>query len=122
MKGDVVEHHLAARGKTRGVFLAVNRVPYDLMPLGRRWKRCSRGKRKRRSSCMMMTCHAGSQADLIAWDINTRKVGYGVYTVADARQVRKPAFVFASASAPAVHPLQVNLSDSQAAGSQLSMI
>jgi hypothetical protein len=58
----------------------------------------------------------------MAWDINARKVGYGVYTVADARQVRKPTFVFASDAAPTVHPLQVNLSDSQAAGSQLSMI
>jgi hypothetical protein len=55
---------------------------------------------------------AGSQAELIAWDINAHKTGYGVYTISDAKQVRKPSFVFSNATAtPAVRAVQVNLAD-----------
>ncbi len=125
-KGDVILlDDSPGAGKTVEYFLAVNRVPYDLMPLGRMMEWLATGQASGSVKLILYdddVPRAGSQADLIAWDINARKVGYGVYTVADARQVRKPAFVFASAAAPAVHPLHVNLSDSQVAGSQLSMI
>jgi 4-amino-4-deoxy-L-arabinose transferase-like glycosyltransferase len=113
-------------GKTVEYFLAVNRVSYDLMPLGRMMEWLATGQASGSVSLILYdddAPRAGLQADLIAWDINARKVGYGVYTIADARQVRKPTFVFANAAdAPAVHPLQVNLSGSQDAGSQLGMI
>jgi hypothetical protein len=125
-KGDkILLDDLPGASKTVEYFLAVNRVPYDLMPLGRMMEWLATGQASGSAKLILYdddVPRAGSQADLIAWDINARKVGYGVYTVADARQVRKPTFVFASAAAPAVHPLQVNLSDSQAAGRQLSMI
>jgi hypothetical protein len=113
-------------GKTVEYFLAVNRVPYELMPLGRMMEWLATGQASGSVQLILYdedVPRAGTQADLMAWDINTRKVGYGVYTVAEARQVRKPTFVFASAAAaPAVQPLQVNLSDSPGASSQLGMI
>ena len=125
-KGDVILlDDSPGAGKTVEYFLAVNRVPYDPMPLGRMMEWLATGQASGSVKLILYdddVPRAGSQADLMAWDINARKVGYGVYTVADARQVRKPTFVFTSAAAPAVHPLEVNLSDSQTAGSQLSMI
>ena len=123
---DILLDDLPGAGKTVEYFLAVNRVPYELMPLGRMMEWLATGQASGSVQLILYdddVPRAGTQADLIAWDINTRKVGYGVYTIADARQVRKPTFVFASAAAaPAVHPLQVNLSDSQGASSQLAMI
>jgi hypothetical protein len=57
-----------------------------------------------------------SQTNLIAWDSPVMQAshrrGYGVHTVADARQVRKPAFVFRDTTlAPTVRPMQANLAD-----------
>ncbi len=116
----------SSAGKTVEYFLAINRVPYDLMPLGRMMEWLTTGQASGSVQLIVYdddVPRAGTQADLIAWDINASKVGYGVYTIADARQVRKPTFVFASAAAaPAVRPLQVNFSDSPGASSQLSMI
>jgi hypothetical protein len=60
---------------------------------------------------------ARSQADLIVWDSPAiqaaRKMGYGVYTIADAQQVRKPVFVLAAGAplAPSVRAMQANLAD-----------
>jgi hypothetical protein len=125
-KGDVILlDDSPGAGKTVEYFLAVNRVPYDPMPLGRMMEWLATGQASGSVKLILYdedAPRAGTQADLMAWDINTRKVGYGVYTIADAQQVRKPTFVFASAAAPAVQPLQVSFSDTQGESSQLGMI
>ena len=126
-KGDkILLDDLPGASKTVEYFLAVNRVPYDPMPVGRMMEWLATGQASGSVTLILYDDdlpRTGTQADLIAWDINARKVGYGVYTIADARQVRKPTFVFASAAAaPAARPIQVNLSDPQGASGRLSMI
>jgi len=102
-------------GKTVEYFLAVNGVPYDLMPVGRSLEWLATGSVSGSVTLILYNDdlpRAGSQADLIAWDINARKTGYGAYTIADANQVRKPTFVFASAAAaPNVRATQANFAD-----------
>jgi hypothetical protein len=102
-------------GKTVEYFLAVNGVPYDLMPLGRIMERLATGQVSGSATLILYDddlARAGTQAELIAWDINAHKTGYGVYTISDATQVRKPSFVFSNATAaPAVRVVQVNLAD-----------
>jgi len=100
-------------------FVAVNHVPYSLMPPGRIMERLATGQETGPVVLILENDdlpQVHSQADLIAWDspaIQTaNKMGYGVYTIADAQQVRKPAFVFSDTTlAPTVHPLQANLAD-----------
>jgi hypothetical protein len=105
--------------------LATNRVPYTLMPLGRILERLATGQETGR---IILILHEGdlpqtqSQADLIVWDSPAmqaaHKLGYGIYTIADARQVRKPTFVLTDGTplATSVRAVQVNFAD------QLSVI
>ena len=101
-------------GKTAKYFLTVNRVPYDPMPLGRIMEKLATGQTTGSVTLILYDDdlpRIGGQADLRAWDIRA-KTGYGAYTIADARQVRKPSFVFASPSAaPSVRAVQANLAD-----------
>jgi hypothetical protein len=100
-------------------FVAVNHVPYSLMPFGRIMERLATGQE---TGPVVLILENGdlplarTQADLIAWDSpafqTANKMGYGVYTIADARQVRKPNFVFSDTTlAPTVRPMQANLAD-----------
>ena len=99
-------------GKTVEYFLAVNGVPYDLLPVGRIMERLATGQVSGRATLILYeddVPRVGSQADLIAWAANTHQVGFGAYTIADAHQVRKPSFVFANpGAAPNVRAVQVN--------------
>jgi hypothetical protein len=97
---------------------AVNRVPYDMLPIGRIMERLATGQETQ--VVLVMTnqdrSRAQIQADLIVWDTPAmqaaRKLGYGAYAIADARKVRKPNFVFTdTASAPAVRLAQANFGD-----------
>jgi len=101
-------------------FMAVNHVPYTMLPLGRIMERLATGQETGRVTLILSkddVSRARSQADLIAWDTPAmqaaRKMGYGVYTIADARQVRKPVFVLAASAplAPTVRAAQANLAD-----------
>lgn len=99
--------------------LAVNRVPYTFMPVGRILERLATRQEAGRVTLILYNdelSRARSQADLMAWDSPViqaaRKVGYGVYTISDAQQVRKPTFVFTNtALAPAVRIVQANFAD-----------
>lgn len=103
--------------------LAVNRVPYTMLPIGRIMEMLATGQDKGALVLIMTNTdrpRVQSQADLTVWNSPvmqaSRKLGYGAYTIQDA-QVRKPTFVFADATlAPAVQPVQANLAD------QLSVI
>jgi Dolichyl-phosphate-mannose-protein mannosyltransferase len=82
-------------------FLATNRIPYDAMPFGRIMERLAVGQETGPVVLILEKgdlARARTQADLVAWDTpamqTARKMGYGAYTIADARQVRKPTFVF----------------------------
>jgi hypothetical protein len=100
-------------------FVAVNHVPYSLMPFGRILERLATGQETGPVVLILENSdlpRARTQADLIAWDSpafqTANKMGYGVYAIADARQVRKPDFVFSDTTlAPTVRPLQANLAD-----------
>jgi len=100
--------------------LAANHVPYTMMNFGRLMERLATGQEAGRVTLILSkddVPRARSQADLIVWDSPAiqaaRKMGYGVYTIADARQVRKPIFVLAEGTplAPSVRATQVNLAD-----------
>ena len=99
--------------------LAVNHVPYTIMSIGRLLERLATGQETGRVVLILHNddlTYAQSQTDLIAWNSPamqiSRQRGYGVYTIADARQVRKPTFVFSDTTlAPTVRPVQVNLAD-----------
>jgi 4-amino-4-deoxy-L-arabinose transferase-like glycosyltransferase len=99
--------------------LAVHRVPYSLMPLGRIMERLATGQETGPVILILDKddlSPARAQADLIAWDSPAMravyKMGYGAYTIADARQVRKPTFVFTDTTlGPTLHAVQVNLAN-----------
>jgi hypothetical protein len=105
--------------------LATNHVPYALMPMGRILERLATGQETGR---IILILHESdlpqtqSQADLIVWDSPAmqaaHKLGYGIYTIADARQVRKPTFVLPDGTplAASVRAVQANFAD------QLSVI
>ncbi len=97
-------------------FLATRRVPYDLMPFGRIMEWLALG---RETGPVVLILDKGdlararSQADLITWDSpamqTARKMGYGAYGIADARQVRKPTFVFTDTTlGPTMHAVQAD--------------
>ena len=98
---------------------ATNRVPYLYQPLGRIMERLATGQES--GSVILIVdkedlVRVQSQTNLIAWDSPVMQAshqrGYGAYTIADARQVRKPAFVFTDTTlAPTVRPMQANLAD-----------
>lgn len=100
--------------------LAVKRVPYDLMSLGRLMEKLATGQETGRVTLILSKedlARVRSQADLIVWDTPAmqaaRKMNYGVYTIQDARQVRKPVFVLAQDAPPdlAVRRLEANWAD-----------
>ena len=97
--------------------LAVNRIPYTMLPIGRIMETLATGQEKGPLVLIMTDTdrpRVQSQADLIVWDSPamqaSRKLGYGAYTIQDAAKVRKPTFVFTDAAlAPAVQPVQADL-------------
>jgi hypothetical protein len=97
-------------------FFATHRIPYDLMPFGRIMERLAAGQESGPVVLILEKddlARARSQADLIAWDTPAmqaaRKMGYGAYTIADARQVRKPTFVFTDTTlGPSMHAVQAD--------------
>jgi len=99
--------------------LAVHRVPYSLMPLGRIMERLATGQEIGPVILVLDKddlTPARAQADLIAWDSPAMravyKMGYGAYTIADARQVHKPTFVFTDTTlGPTLHAVQANLAN-----------
>ena len=105
-------------------FLAVNNIPYKLMPIGRILERLAIGQETGRVLLAMTKddlSRVQAQTEVIAWgapvvqsDNPTPWYGwYGVYAIVNAQQVRKPSFVLPdSAPLPStVRPLQVNLAD-----------
>ena len=100
--------------------LAVHGVPYDFMPLGRILERLATGQEDGRVTLILSDDDVHQveiQSDLAAWDSPAilavrRTKGYGVHTIADARRVRKPAFVFADARlSPPTHAVRVSFAD-----------
>lgn len=101
-------------------FLAVNHVPYTRMNFGRLMEQLATGQDAGRTTLILSkddVPRARSQADLTVWDTPAmqaaRKMNYGVYTIEDARQVRKPVFVLTQ-NAPldsTVRRLQANWAD-----------
>jgi hypothetical protein len=100
-------------------FMAVNNVPYDLMPIGRILERLSTGYETKPVVLIVFDDdlpRVQSQADLIDWNTPSRqaqhKINYGVYTIVDPQRVRKPTFVFTDTTlAPAVRPVQADFAD-----------
>jgi len=100
-------------------FLATNRVPYDIMPFGRLMEWLATGQETGAVILILEkgdVARARSQAELIAWDTpamqTAREMGYGAYTVPDARQVRKPTFVFTDTTlGPTMRAVQANFAD-----------
>ena len=98
--------------------LATNRIPYAAMPLGRIMERLATGQEKGRVILMLDKddlARVQTQADLITLDSPgmqaARQMGYGAYTIADARQVRKPTFVFTDTTlGPTLHAVQADFS------------
>jgi len=100
--------------------MAVNHVPYTMMNFGRLMERLATGQEAGPVTLILSkddVPRARSQADLIVWDTPAmqaaRKMNYGVYTIPDARQVRKPVFVLTKDAplASSVRRLQANWAD-----------
>lgn len=97
--------------------LAVNRIPYTMLPVGRIMEALATGQEKGPLVLIMTDTdrpRVQSQADLVVWDSPamqaSRKLGYSAFAIQDAAQVRKPTFVFTNASlAPAAQPVQADL-------------
>jgi 4-amino-4-deoxy-L-arabinose transferase-like glycosyltransferase len=105
-------------------FLAVNNVPYKLMPIGRILERLAIGQETGRVLLAMTNedlSRVQAQTEVIVWgapvvqsDNPTPWYGwYGVYGIVNAQQVRKPSFVLTDSTPlpSTVRPLQVNLAD-----------
>ena len=101
-------------------FLAMNHVPYyGLVPFGRLLEYLATGHESGRIILVLGNDdlrRAREQADLIAWDSPAmqavRQRGFGVYTIADAQQVRRPAFVFTDTTlGPTMRAVQANFAD-----------
>jgi len=100
--------------------LATRQIPYTVLPFGRMLERLAAGQETGR---VILILHqddlplAQSQADLIAWESPAmqaaRERGYGVYTLADAQQVRKPTFVLTDGTplTTSVRAVQANFAD-----------
>jgi len=97
--------------------LTVSQVPYQVWPVGLLLEQLSIGQEKGRITLIldnMNLARVQSQTDLVVWDSPAiqnikRQKGYGVYTISDAQQVRKPTFVLTDgASLPSTtRPAQV---------------
>ena len=101
-------------------FLAVNHVPYQgLVPIGRLLEYLTTGHETGRIILVLANDdlrRAREQADLIVWDSpamqTAGKMGYGVYTIADAQKVRKPTFVFTDTTlGPTMRAVQASFAD-----------
>jgi hypothetical protein len=100
-------------------FMAVNDIPYDLMPIGRILERLSTGYETKPVVLIVFDDdlpRVQSQTDLIAWNTQSKqtrqKLDYGVYTIIDPQRVRKPTFVFTDTMlAPAVRAVQADFAD-----------
>jgi len=105
-------------------FLAVNNIPYRLIPIGRILERLATGQETGRVVLAMTKedlARVQAQTEVIAWgepavrsDNPTPWYGwYGVYAVVNAQQVRKPSFVLTDSTPlpSTMRPLQVNLAD-----------
>jgi hypothetical protein len=100
--------------------LATRQIPYTVLPFERMLERLAAGQETGR---VILILHqddlplAQSQADLIAWESPAmqaaRERGYGVYTLADAQQVRKPTFVLTDGTplTTSVRAVQANFAD-----------
>jgi hypothetical protein len=114
----LISDSLGRFNPTQYIF-ATNRIPYLYLPIGRIMERLVTGQEN--GSVILILdnedlARVQSQTNLIAWDSPVMQAshrrGYGAHTVADARQVRKPAFVFRDTTlAPTVRPMQANLAD-----------
>jgi hypothetical protein len=100
--------------------LAVNRVPYTLLSLEDILGRLMAGKETGRVFLVLSSDElprAKAQTDLVAWHSAAtdtgRELDYGVYTIPDAQQVHKPAFVLTDvARLPStVNTVQINFAD-----------
>lgn len=99
-------------------FIAVNRVPYTLLPIGRMMERLTTGQETGRVILVLSPDDQGyvqSQADQAAWSVLPRqttlqKPWYGLYTVVQG-PVRMPAFVLGDGVSlpPAVRLVQADL-------------
>ncbi len=101
-------------------FLAINAVPYIRSPVGRIMERLATGQENGRVTLILTNddwSRAQAQTDSHLWNSpimqDADKQGYGVVTIADARQVRKPSFVLASSTAlaPTARAIQVNFAE-----------
>jgi hypothetical protein len=106
-------------------FLTIEAVPYTRLSLGRIMERLATGQENGRVILILTNddrSRAQAQAEWTIWNSpimqDAGKRGYGVITIADARQVRKPSFVLTNgtALAPTARAVQVNFAD------ELSMI
>ncbi len=102
-------------------FLAIKAVPYTRLPVGRIMEQLATGQE---TGCVTLILtnedwsRAQAQTDSRLWNSPVMqaadKQGYGVVTLADARQVRNPSYVLtpgASALAPTAHAAHVNFAD-----------
>ena len=80
------------------ILLTVSQVPYQVWPVGLLLEQLSIGQEKGRITLIldnMNLARVQSQTDLVVWDSPAiqnikRQKGYGVYTISDAQQVRRP--------------------------------
>jgi hypothetical protein len=119
-KGDtVLVSDTLGRFNATEYFLVVNHVPYTVLPIGRLMERLATGQETGRVVVALDRTdltRVSTQTDLITWRPTNiqpvREMGYGLYIIADAHQVRKPNFVFSDTTlAPTVRPMQANLAD-----------
>jgi len=100
-------------------FMAVNDIPYDLMPVGRILERLATGYETKPVVLIVFDDdlpRVQSQADLVDWNTPSRqaqhKINYGVYSIIDPQQVRKPTFVLSDTTlVSTAHAVQVNFDD-----------
>jgi hypothetical protein len=101
-------------------FLAINAVPYTRLPIGRIMEQLATGQETGHVTLILTNddrSRAQAQADMTVWGSpamqDADKQGYGVVTIADARQVRKPSFVLTGSTTlvPTAHAVQVNFAE-----------
>jgi len=101
-------------------FLAIKAVPYTRLPVGRIMEQLATGQETGRVTLILTNddwSRAQAQTDSHLWNSpimqDADKQGYGVVTIADAWQVRKPSYVLTSTSAlaPTARAVQVNFAE-----------
>jgi len=101
-------------------FLAINAVPYNRLPVGRIMEQLATRQETERVTLILSNddrSSAQTQAEWTIWNSpamqDADKQGYGVVTIPDAQQVRKPSFVLSNgnALAPTARAVQVNFAD-----------